>query len=203
MTGFRWTAGQIIDAMRRRQYSVFDASKRGGYDLNLFGVRSATRVPDAFDDWIGAFYRDAAGVWCLFAFPGTTDPGAAALESPINGKGTAILAPGQHRGLWKLGQHQGKYRALVQAKPVGVMRDGNRDRVLDHGAALDIGMHGINLHRAGEARRSTVVGMWSAGCQVIADPCHFDILLSLCDRQVATLGYDSFTYTLLNEAELP
>lgn len=200
---FRWTVDQLIEAITGKGWLVFDAHQKGGYDLNLFGVRAVNQKAGSFDDWIGCFYRDAAGVWVLFAFPGTTDPGDTALVRPINGAGTAILPTGQHRGLWQLGKHQGKYDALVQAKPVGVYRDNDRDKQLEMDGTLDVGMHGINLHRANPDRRSTVVGMWSAGCQVIADPVHFDCLIELARQQVHTLRYNTFSYTLIDERDLP
>ena len=44
-----------------------------------------------------------------------------------NVKGTAILVPGQYRGAYKIGFHKGKYKALVQAKPVKLYIDNDKD----------------------------------------------------------------------------
>ncbi|GAG43566.1 unnamed protein product, partial [marine sediment metagenome] len=45
---------------------------------------------------------------------------------------------------------------------------------------------------------STVVGKWSAGCQVLQDAEHFAFLMTLCERARKKFG-NSFTYTLLEE----
>ena len=63
-------------------------------------------------------------------------------------KGTAVLVPGQHRRCYKLGRHQGKYEALVQAEVLQVYRDNNKDTKVDAGGPIDSGWHGINIHRA-------------------------------------------------------
>jgi hypothetical protein len=46
-------------------------------------------------------------------------------------KSTAILAQGQYKGAYKIGLHQGKYKALVEAKPITVIRDYDRNAKLD------------------------------------------------------------------------
>ena len=58
----------------------------------------------------------------------------------------------------------------------------------------------MNIHRASAHRPSQTVGKWSAGCQVIQDPGHFDFLLYLCEK--GQRHGDTFTYTLLREGEL-
>ena len=63
------------------------------------------------------------------------------------------------------------------------------------------GIHALNIHRANSHRASTVVGKWSAGCQVFQDPDHFLFLLSLCEKGKERFG-NSFTYTLLEEGDL-
>lgn len=192
------SAGDVLAAVSRKGYRIFSNPK--GFDLNIVGIRSADATANTFNDWITFFY-DFDGKWNYFAFPATTDPGLYYRENPENVKGTAIVVPGQYRGLWKMGMHQGRYKALVQAKPVKVWRDADRDTVLEAGA-VDEGFHGINMHRSNEARASTAVDKWSAGCQVFQDPDHFAFALALCERQIAIHGWDSFTYTLIEEADL-
>jgi hypothetical protein len=63
------------------------------------------------------------------------------------------------------------------------------------------GIFGINMHRSNANRASTQVDKWSAGCQVFQDPVHFDFALALCDTQIEKHGWESFTYTLLEESD--
>ena len=58
------------------------------------------------------------------------------------------------------------------------------------------------MHRSNETRASTQVDRWSAGCQVFQDPDHFKFAMNLCQRQIDERGYDTFSYTLLEEADL-
>jgi hypothetical protein len=189
------TAGQIVRAMRDKNYVVFsDDLKR--YNLNLFGIRAVDNDDNRFNDVVGVMYPTKDG-WVCFQFPATTDPGLYWREHPLNVDGTAILKPGQYRGAYKVGKHKG-YTALQQKKPLTVYRDADGDAELDFDVPTQDGMFGINIHRANNHRASTVVDKWSAGCQVVADPLHFQFLLSLC-LEAKELWGNSFTYTLLTE----
>jgi hypothetical protein len=116
--------------------------------------------------------------------------------------GTAILAPGQYRAAYKIGKHHGKYDALVQAKPITVFRDRNRDNRLDvKDAVTDTGMFGINIHHATRKGKSENVEKWSAGCQVIQDSNDFDVFMSLARAGRERFG-NCFTYTLLDEKDI-
>ena len=183
----------IVDTMRRLDYRVFE--NPNGHDLNLVGIRNSASSANQFDDWLCVFYR-FDDIWNLFAFPGTTDPGTFYREHPLNILGTAIMKPGQYRGAYKVGRHKG-YKALQQAGSITVYRDNNRDLELDTTGALEQqGLHAINIHRANRVRASTRVEKWSAGCQVMQDPDHFDFFMTLCERGAQKFG-NSFTYTLL------
>jgi hypothetical protein len=57
------------------------------------------------------------------------------------------------------------------------------------------------LRRANKTRASTQVDKWSAGCQVIADPLHFRMLMEVCGVAANRWG-PSFTYTLLTSDDL-
>lgn len=189
---------QIIKAMRLKGHSVFDSSR--GHDLNIVGIRSRELTANRFDDLLVVFYR-RGDAWCYTAMDCTTDPGAYWLENPMSGLGAAILKEGQYAGAFQLGLHQGKYDALVQRRPMTVVRDPNRDGVLDVGGVEESGLFGINLHCAGWRSRSLLVDKWSAGCQVVADWYDFDILLAICRAGAQAFG-NSFTYTLLHERDL-
>lgn len=169
--------------------------------LNIVGIRCANRESNSFDDLLTVSFVQY-GQPITLVFPCTTDPGLHYRERPMNINGTAIVVPGQYRGLWRLGKHQNRYTALVQNKPVNVYRDDNKDQILDfEQAAMRHGMFGINLHRANSEHASIQVDKWSAGCQVLADPFQFDLLMSLCQLSSNMYG-NSFTYTLLEESDL-
>lgn len=191
------TAEQIVRVMNNKNYAVFSNPK--GHDLNIVGIRTHDFDPGKFNDWLTVFYI-YDGIWNYFAFPATTDPGTYYRLNPISVKGTAVLKPGQYRSAYKIGRHR-NYKALEQIEPVTVYRDANRDKRLDTTGMLeDTGLHAINIHRSNAYKPSTVVGRWSAGCQVVQDPDHFQFLLILCERGREKYG-NSFTYTLLEERD--
>lgn len=185
------TATRIEKALRAGGHSVFT---EGRYNLNIFGIRTADNGANRFNDIVGVMYRED-GRWVCFQFPATTDPGTYWRENPMNVRGTAILRPGQYRGSHKIGKHK-KYLALKQRRPVNVYRDNNKDKRMDFGVGSETGMFGINIHRASSSRASTRVNKWSAGCQVIADPAHFNFFMSIARKSKPIWG-NVFTYTLL------
>ncbi|WP_444894914.1 hypothetical protein [Microbulbifer sp. SSSA005] len=189
--------GQLQTALYKKGFRFFD---KGDFNLNLIGIRSADNRANTFNDYLAVAWRFDGVPHCL-VFAATTDPGIYWRENPINVNGTAILVPGQYPGLWQLGLHQGKYRALVQRKPVRVYRDSNRDQVLNQDAPIDDGLFGINCHRASGTHTSQRVDKWSAGCQVLADPFDFSLLMALCERAAESWG-STFTYTLIEEGDL-
>lgn len=187
----------LTKAMTAKNYRVFT---QGDYNLNLVGIRSRDMTANTFNDLYCVFFQ-THGAPHLHIFPCTTDPGLYYRQHPAHVNGTAILTPGQHQGAWQLGQHQGKYDALVQAKPVSVYRDNDRDKALNTHAPTQTGYFGINHHRANAARESTQIDKWSAGCQVFANPDDYRIFMALVKKAAALWG-NSFTYTLLNAQDL-
>ena len=122
------------------------------------------------------------------------------MEHPTQVKGTAILKEGQYRGAYKIGYHKGKYKALCQAKPLPVYRDGNKDDKFDlNPLSIDKGIFGINIHKAGD--NSTLVDGWSYGCTVFAKSLDFSSFMRLVEKSANIYG-NSFTYTLINEEDL-
>ena len=197
----KYTVDQILAAMERHEYRVFT----GEWNVNLLGVRTAEKKANTFNDYICVLFQHL-GRWEIFAFPGTTDPGLFYRQNPLNERGTAVVAPGQHRRCWTFGKHRGRYEALVQRGPMSVYRDNNHDDVIDTTGpdgplALDTGLHGINLHRARVNGQSFEIGKWSAGCQVIRAPWDYDLYMAICRRAAVDWG-PWFSYTLLDEAAL-
>jgi hypothetical protein len=189
--------GDIVAVMRHMGYKIFE--NPSGHDLNLVGIRNSSSRANQFDDWLTVFYW-FDGVWNLFAFPGTTDPGTFYRENPLNVLGTAIMKPGQYPRAYQIGKHQG-YKAMQQTGPITVFRDNDKDQELDTtGNDEDTGLHAINIHRANRERASPHVDKWSAGCQVVQDPDHFDFFMTLCQRGADKFG-NSFTYTLLESED--
>lgn len=191
------TVERLRSSLEALQYRFFE---RGDFNLNLIGIRAADRHADHFNDLLCiAFKQD--GRWLLLCFDCTTDPGLFWRQHPMNVNGTAVLVPGQHRAAFTLGRHKNQYPALTQAQPLPVYRDNNRNGRIDTDTALDLGWHGINIHRAHAVHTSSRVGRWSAGCQVLADATEFEILMALCTRAGKRWG-TSFTYTLIDEESL-
>lgn len=153
----------------------------------IVGIRSKADKPNEFDDSICLLTVDG-----FFQFKGTTNPGANWLQKFMNPKGTAVLKLGQVK--FKLGSHKG-YEALNQAEPFTVHRDNNKDLKSDETLTLDKGYFGINLHRANPDAISKFVNLWSAGCQVIADPKDFNTLMT----KLKESGKKEFLYSLIRE----
>lgn len=178
-----------------KHYKWFDGGKP--FNLNIFGVRSGKRVTGFFDDYIYCVYRDYLGNWVINQWKATTDPGSYYLQRPLNIKGTAVLIPGQYRGVYKIDKHNGKYDALCQRLgKVEVYRDNNKDNVIDT-VDPEWGRFGINIHRSHKHKELDEVGPHSAGCQVFANPHDFDQFMDLCRRSARLYG-NKFTYSLFS-----
>lgn len=184
-------------------YAYFD---NGNYNLNIIGVRSENKnnVTNQFDDFIVVIYNTPTKHGLQRVYPATTEPGLTVMKKPQNYKGTAILVPGQYRGMWRIDSHRGKYKALCQrTKPVLVYRDNNKDDKYDLlPEKIDKGIFGINLHKASSYITPTYVNNYSAGCQVLQNVADFNTIMGLASKQVANGFGNSFTYTLLTESEL-
>jgi hypothetical protein len=184
----------VKSIMRRKKYAIADRP----YEMNIVGIRSDSTKPNSFDDLMLVWYKDDDGNTVEHAFPITSDPGTYWLENPMNPKGTAILKQGQYKDAYKVGLHQGKYKALKQAKPVTVLRQYDRKNELDFlNGKSDTGMHGINIHRANSSGTTKTINKYSAGCQVFANVDDFNKFLSMADRQKDLYG-NKFTYTLFD-----
>lgn len=191
----------IASVMSKKGYAFFT---NGYYNLNIIGVRrdNNKKVTNLYDDILLVMYKTTKG-WQKKVYNITTEPGTYYMRKElVNPKGTAILVPGQYRGCWKLGNHKGKYKALVQKRPVKVYRDGNMDMIYDmYPETINEGLFGINIHRSNEGYTRQTVDMYSAGCQVFNDPRDFESFIRLCEEQAKIYG-NSFTYTLIDEKDL-
>lgn len=186
---------------KKKGYAYFN---KGNYNLNIIGVRSNqnNKVTNKYDDCLVVIYNTESG-WKRQIYTITTDPGKSTIKAPASAKGTAILAPGQYRGTYKIDKHRGKYDALCQRnKPVKVYRDNNKDDVYDYiPENIETGMFGINIHRSNEFWTRTTVDNYSAGCQVFNDPKEFISFMNLVKKAAAIYG-NCFTYTLVTEEDM-
>ncbi len=195
-----YTREQIEKAVKGKGYAWFEGTK--DYDLNIVGVRnSATgnKVTNLFDDKITVSYK-LNGEWQFHEWNATTDPCKKGVMEYHNAAGVARLVEGQYRGSHSIGLHQGKYKALKQAKPVKVYRDPNRDLTYDETKIAE-GIFGINIHRSSATGTSTYVENWSEGCQVFSTVTDFDKFMALCEKASEIHG-NSFTYTLIESSDL-
>lgn len=168
------------------------------YQLNIVGLRSRSTQSNQFDDEIHVFYTKDDGKWDYHVFPATTDPGTYWLNNPSYPQGTAILAQGQYKNAYALGRHKNMYDALVQVEPVTVIRDYDRNAILDfRNGEKYTGTFGINIHRAEKSGTTSLIGKYSAGCQVFQNADDFAKFMQLC-RQHENLYGNRFTYTLID-----
>ena len=185
----------VIALQKRKGYKIFERP----YELNIVGVRKDTTVPNQFDDRLYVFWKDDKNKWEGKYYTITTDPGTYWLKNPSMQKGTAILKEGQYKDSHKIRLHDGRYEALGQQNPVTVIRDYDRNAVLDfNNGKEDTGKFGINIHRASSSGKTKTIDRYSAGCQVFSDIKDFDDFMKLA-RKSRDLYGNNFTYTLIDE----
>ena len=196
----RKIASQFKEALTAKGYAFFE---KGDYNINIVGVRNESGRADVFDDFMNVIYK-VNGEWVVDSYVITTEPGTSILRRPINSKGTAILVPDQYRSTYKIDIHGGKrkYTALCQRSgEVQVWRDGNKDGKPDYVGSKDKGFYGINIHRQWGSDEREYTGGVSAGCQVFQSSVDFYEFMETCNKAADKWG-NSFTYTLINEADL-
>ena len=120
----------IKNVAKRLNYQVFESNVRN-FNLNIWCIRSKYRTSGNFDDLMVMFYKDLSNKWQFNTFVITTDPSDISLIQSLNKLGTAIVYNGQYPKAWKLGLHKGVYEALVQRGNLTVIRDFNKDIILD------------------------------------------------------------------------
>ena len=186
----------LISTLKSKGYEVYDSPNK----LNIVGVRSNTTAPNKFDDKIYAFWKEPTGEWKGKHWTATTDPGTYYLNNPLSNLGTAILKQGQYKDAYAIGLHKGQYTALVQSKPVTVIRDYDRNAILDfNNGREETGLFGINIHKAGQD--STWVENWSAGCQVFKRVKDFDVFMKII-KKASKIHGNKFSYTLLESVDI-
>jgi hypothetical protein len=187
----------LLTLMRNYGYEI----KERPYELNIVGVRTDNWEANKFDDFIFVFWKDDKGNWQGNKNPATTDPGTYYLKNPMMAQGTAILKKGQYKDTYALGVHRGSHPALIQIKPVTVIRDFDRDNRLSYDSIRSTtGLFGINIHRANRTGLTINVNDHSAGCQVFADATDQANFINQAKKHKDLHG-NLFTYTLIDERE--
>jgi hypothetical protein len=197
-----YTKEQIEKAVKLKKYVWFEGAK--DFDVNIVGVRNnaatiADKVTNVFDDCMTLSFKEG-GVWKFYCWMITTDPGTKAVKEFSNPNGVARVVPGQYRGMWAVGLHQGKYEAMRQVKPVKVYRDKNKDMSFNE-TVIQEGIFGINGHRSNPKTESAYVENWSEGCQVFKKVKDFNEFMGLINKAKAIHG-NAFTYTLLESTDI-
>ena len=196
--------------MEKKLTDIIKSAERLGYTidkrpnkLNIIGVRNSKATSqDKFDDLLAYFTYDNNGKLVGRVVSGTTDPSTSFLKSPINLKGAAILKSGQYKDAYQLGLHRNKYEALVQRKPVEVIRDNDRNALINYLAPTQTGLYGINIHKSTKGKNNEdIIGLDSAGCQVFRNIRDFEDMMQLARISKNKYG-NNFTYTLLDDRDL-
>lgn len=185
---------KVLHILKRLKYVIYEKP----FQLNIIGIRNVETASNKFDDELHVYFKDDKSKWQHYKYSVTTDPGTYWLLHPANVNGTAILKEGQYVDTYKMGLHKGQYLALVQAKPVSVIRDYSRTAVLDFlNGKEDRGIFGINIHHSSFTGSSSSVDKWSAGCQVFQNIKDFTQFLAFCEMHRSRYG-NAFTYTLID-----
>ena len=185
---------KVKSILRRKGFRLYTRP----YEVNIVGIRSKNTRSNRFDDEIHVFYKTSPVKWIYHVYKATTDPGTFWLENPMEPRGTAILAEGQYVDAYEIGLHRGLYPALVEKRPVTILRDYNRNSTLDFfNGRKDTGVFGINIHRALANGKTKYVDKFSAGCQVFEDADDFEQFMRITGRHQKLYG-NSFTYTLID-----
>jgi hypothetical protein len=183
----------LIATLKSKGYKIFERPN----ELNIVGVRNDSTDANKFDDFIYVLWKDENGKWEGKYYNATTDPGTYYLKNPLTKLGAAILKEGQWLDTYSIGKHRGQYDALVQSKPLTVIRDYDRNAILDFNNGREQkGLFGINIHKAGKDSKD--VDQWSAGCQVFQKSDDFNEFMDLARKHKNLYG-NKFTYTLIDE----
>ncbi len=215
------TLDNMIKVQKAKGHIVFEDK------LNIVGIRSKSQNAGKFDDILTMWWTEA-GVTNFHSFTFTADPSDFYLKNPLSKIGCAILKPGQHIDKFCVSKHKGKYPALCQLRNLTVIRDYNKNGVLDYTQPTEFtshkrttvnynivdtwykgntpiyieetGIFGLNIHRASEFKVVPEIGLYGAGCQVIQYPKGFIMFMDAVFKHQHKQN-NLFSYTLLLEED--
>ena len=153
--------------------------------VHILALRNRAGHTDFFDDMLLVL---RGGKDILLACRCTTDPGKGPRMDPKNPAGCAVWAVGQVVDGLGLGKHHGQYECFVPIKPIPVLRYDSLEDVTGTPSTSTT----TQIHRASADHESSVVGAWSEGCIVIANPGDFASALAAAK----TGGQKRWTVTL-------
>lgn len=186
---------KYTDAQLLNKVKTLASFKNFPADYWILGVQSLEDVFNTFDD---KFYLFKGQEFILMS-TGTTNAGVNALlkYNTYNPTGYAVIKTNEwYYGVWKYGLHRGKMRALRQAKPFLISRDGDKDKKVEEGVSLPV-MCGINFHTNTYALSAPeikeIIGGHSLGCQVINNTEKYYKIIDLVEPQKIV------TYCLIKE----
>lgn len=191
--------------------SVFkEAIKKKGYiwfedKPNIIAIRTRLQIPNVFNDPLVVIYKDK-GVEKMFTAIITTEPGVTYQKKLLNAKGCWVMMPAQMIDAYSIGYHQGKtdHKCLKSSGRIYGLREDDGDGILFNdktpalpqwvdGTTVGANMHGANKN----IDLTTVVGPWSAGCQVFERWSKKEEMIRILETFYPNLK--KFTYTLLEE----
>jgi hypothetical protein len=206
-------------------YPIFE----GKLNTNIWGVRSNNQNAGKFDDLLFVFETWKGVITKSMQFQVTCDPSDLSLIASKNSLGCAITKPMFHKQVWQFGFHKQdiNHPALVQKNPITVIRDFNKNDILDdlsidynslkkitkpdgvveyinnNGVLIrreQTGLFGIDCHRASSWRILESVGLYSEGCTVHYDPSRYMKEFIPYIKECANMS-NTFSYTLITENE--
>jgi hypothetical protein len=158
-------------------------------------------LPDQWNDTIAIIQFVEGKPTFTHLAQGTSEPGLSSTMSKHAARlgGVARIAIGWHKDKWRIGFHQknSHHPALVQAAPITVHRDRNRDgkRIAD---PITMDVQGLNWHSTRPNLKPVRVGGFSAGCIVGRDwNLHIDFIVK-CRAMQLMHGNDLFSGTVVD-----
>lgn len=222
------TVPNLREVAGKLNYRVYESTRP--YDLNTFIIRSEVQNAGRFDDIFVTFWKDGYG-WASETYTITADPSDLALLNMKNPIGVAIVKPGQYPHSHIMSKHKGKYPAWCQNDTMTVIRDYNKDTLLDwnvpsllgcvarvtkhwrgyltewldpNGNVVwkeDTGVFGINIHHASIYQILEKIGLYSEGCTVFDYIKAYEEWMKISNKAVSIWG-DKLTTTYITERQL-
>ena len=155
-------------------------------DYWLLGIQSNEDKFNVFDD---KFYLFKGKKFILVA-PGTTNAGKTAIMGyeRYSKLGVAVIKTNEwYYDLWSPGLHRGRMKALRQVGPIKHYRDNNKNTQIEECGPLYNHIIGCNFHtntyNIWVRIIRSLIGGWSACCQVCNDQGKYIKIIKLTKRQ--------------------
>ena len=183
-----YTTKQLLDKVK--SLPSFKGIPKNQYWL--LGVQSNEHAENVPDDKFYLFFEETS----ILVAPGSVDAGSPSLRKTskdANKDGTFVIAKDCWQyDLWKNGLHKGKMPALVQNRAVFGYRDNDKDGIAEELGPMTSGYFGINFHamtyKFADKLVKKIIGLWSFGCQVVADRQKYNEIIKCCKTQ-STITY--------------